>query len=225
MEPRKGDALARRARQGAARGTEEVAQPRLEQRILPRTPEEGRRRLARGREVARRPRQPAVLHQGRLPRRLSAEDELRRPEGPPGVPHVLRLHRHAGGHGLHQGRPRPVGRVHGALLRDGGAGEGRRVPDHPHLRPLQRRLRLLPRRAQGRALHGARLFRQHRAPDPPDEGLQVQGLRIRRLLRAARASATSPTSRSASSAPRHSRTRPAGASRAASASSASTSTG
>ena len=67
----------------------------------------------------------------------------------------------------------------------GGSGEGRRVPDHPHLRPLQRRLRLLPRRAQGRALHGARLFRQHRAPDPPDEGLQVQGLRVRRLLRAA----------------------------------------
>ena len=182
MEPRKGDALARRARQGAAGRAEEVPESRLEQRVLSRTPEKGRSRLARGREVLGRPQAPAVLHQGRLPRRLSAEDELRRPEGPPGVPHVLRLHRHAGGHGLHQGRPRPVGGVHGALLRDGGPGEGRRVPDHPHLRALQRRLRLLPRRAQGGSLHRARVVRQHRAADPPHEGLPLQGLCIGCLL-------------------------------------------
>ena len=154
-------------------------------RMVARPAAQARHVRPRGRQEPRRPPQPAVPHEGGLPRGVSAQDVHGRPQGAPGVPHVQRLHGHARGDGLHEERPQPVGGHDGPLLHDGRPRGGRHVPDHAHVRPLQRRLRLLPRLPQGGALLRAGLQRQHGAPDQAHARLPREGLLLRRELRAA----------------------------------------
>ena len=107
-----------------------------------------------------------LMNKETLPRRLPAGAVLRAIRTDRRDAHVQRLDRHAGGHALYAWRTCTSGAsAWPAATAWPGRRQGDVGADHAVVRPVQRRVRLLPRRAGGGAVHHPGRGGQHAAAD------------------------------------------------------------